>query len=67
MKSLLLLALCGALTMCACLEETDLDAQVFPCRSEEDCIEGEHCEAQRFVCVPDGEGAVLDAGVVDGG
>lgn len=51
----------------ACLDDPKLDEQEFPCRAQEDCIEGEQCDAERFVCVPKAEGPAIDAGTGDAG
>lgn len=47
-----------------CLDDWELDEQLFPCRSHADCIDGFGCHPERYVCLPVGEIA-LDAGFSD--
>ena len=60
-------ALALALGGAGCLEDPELDTQLFPCRAPEDCVEGYVCAPERYVCVPEGELGAVDAGAMDAG
>lgn len=52
----------------ACLNDWNVDDQTFPCRTEDDCVEGFECDPVRFVCVEQGTASVAaDASIGDTG
>lgn len=49
-----------------CLDDLNVEEQVYPCRRQTDCVEGFVCDPSQFVCIPE-DAIAPDANAPDSG